>query len=352
MVKRICIFTNSLLSGGAEKQAVLLAKNLQKDHRVILMSYDKNTDPKFQKIIDENEIDVRYLNGNPLNKIMELYRLLRKERIEIIFTYLLKTNMLGGLIGAMAGVKKRIGGIRSSRIDQQKAGLQKLLQNSVNTLTVYNNKRAIRLLSEKGFDPTKAVYIPNCVHDIPSPVEREKKAPVVILSVGRFHHAKDYHTAIKAIALLREKNDGFVYRIIGYGQQEEQIRSWIKDYDADTYIDIVINPTDIEKYYLEADIYFLSSIFEGLSNTVLEAMSYSLPLVLTDVGDNDMLLKDRENGFMCQPGDHKAMSDGLEALLGSHEKRIAFGRKSYNRLVNTFSEDIFRQNYNRLIENL
>jgi glycosyltransferase involved in cell wall biosynthesis len=352
MVKRICIFSNTLLSGGAEKQAVLLAKNLQKDHRVILLSYDEKTDPKFQKIIDENEIDVRYLNGNPVAKILNLYQLLKKERIDIIFTYLLKTNLLGGIIGALAGVKSRIGGIRSSRIDPQKIGLQKLLQNSVNTLTVYNNKRAIKLLSEKGFDPTRAVYIPNCVHDIPSKVEREKKSSVIILSVGRFHHAKDYHTAIKAVALLHEKTDGFIYRIIGYGQQESQIRSWIKDYDAGAYIDIVINPSNIEKYYIDADIYFLSSIFEGLSNTVLEAMSYSLPLVLTDVGDNDLLLSNGMNGFMCDPGDHKAMSEALEELLNSHEKRLNYGRESYNRLVNTFSEDIFRQNYNRLIENL
>jgi glycosyltransferase involved in cell wall biosynthesis len=172
------------------------------------------------------------------------------------------------------------------------------------------------------------------------------------LSVGRFHHAKDYHTAIKAVALLHEKTDGFIYRIIGYGQQESQIRSWIKDYDAGAYIDIVINPSNIEKYYIDADIYFLSSIFEGLSNTVLEAMSYSLPLVLTDVGDNDLLLSNGMNGFMCDPGDHKAMSEALEELLNSHEKRLNYGRESYNRLVNTFSEDIFRQNYNRLIENL
>ena len=177
---------------------------------------------------------------------------------------------------------------------------------------------------------------------------RKQKNFITVLSVGRFHKAKDYETAIKAVSKIKYKN--FKYQIIGYGSLEKDIRNWIIEYSAQDCIELIINPDNINEYYRKADIYLQTSIFEGLSNTVLEAMSFSLPLVLTDVGDNDRLVVDGENGFLCDPGSVDAITKNLEVLFNSVKKRVDFGSRSYHLLKDNDSEEIFKKSYLKLIE--
>ena len=100
----ICIFTNTLLSGGAEKQAVLLAKVLNEKYNIFLVIYyGEKVEHKYLEIVKNNHIKTIYLYGNHLKRIFNLYKFLRREKIDIIFSYLLTTNFLGGLIGKIAG---------------------------------------------------------------------------------------------------------------------------------------------------------------------------------------------------------------------------------------------------------
>ena len=351
--KNICIFTNTLCSGGAEKQAVLLAKALNKKFNVWLVVYYGNQiEDKFLKIIEENGIKTKFLHGNHLTKLLSFFQFLKQERIDVIFSYLLTTNLIGGLIGKMAGVKKTIGGIRTSKLSKRKEFIQKFLQDHINDLTIYNNFKGLDLLAKSGFRSSKAKVILNCFEINTKERVRDKEELVTILSVGRFHEAKNYKTAIKAIYELRKKRTDFIYQIIGYGHLENDIRNWINDFNAQDFVEIIINPENIDKYYQNADVYLMTSIFEGLSNTVLEAMSFSLPLVLTDVGDNDRLVVNSENGYLCDVGDIKQICQKLELLVNDYNKRIEFGLNSYNMLKENYSYEKFQKNYFELIENL
>jgi len=123
-------------------------------------------------------------------------------------------------------------------------------------------------------------------------------------------------------------------------------------FDAAHYIYVVINPLTLNEYYEKADIYLMTSIFEGLSNTVLEAMSFSLPLVVTDVGDNDRLVGEKENGFLCNPKNSNQIADCLLDLCLAYEKRIQFGKRSYEILKENYSYEIFQKRYINFIEEL
>lgn len=352
-MKNICIFTNTLLNGGAEKQAMLLTKALNTKYKVwLIVYYGEKVEQKFNKIIDDNQIRAIFLLGSHTKKIYELYKFLKEEKISILFSYLLTTNFIGGVLGKYAGVNYTIGGIRSSKLAPRKEFLQKLIQNHINDKTIYNNNKGYKVLSSKGFCSSKAVVIPNCFELETIPLKREEHRSVKIISVGRFHIAKDYKTAIRAVSILRRYNNNFIYQIIGYGIEECNIRNWIDEFSAQDYIEIVINPENLNEYYKAADIYLMTSIFEGLSNTVMEAMSFSLPLIITDVGDNDMLVVDGENGYLCDVGDVIQISERLEVLLNSYEKRIKLGLKSYEILSKNYSYEKFQRNYFDFIENI
>ena len=351
--KNICIFSNTLLSGGAEKQAVLLTKALNEKYNVWLaVYYGDETEQKFLDILKENNLKTIFLNGSHLKRCFSFYKFLKRESVDIIFSYLLTTNLIAGLIGKIAGVNYVVGGIRNSEFSKKKLPLQKILQNYINNFTIYNNNRGFKELSLKGFRNERALIISNCFELTTEPIIRKKCEHITIISVGRFEKEKDYYTAIKAITFLKDKFKKFNYIIIGYGKFESQIHDWINKFKASDYIKIIINPVNLNEYYEKADIYLMTSLFEGLSNTVLEAMSFSLPLVITNIGDNDRLVSEGENGFLCSPKNSNQIAGRLLKLCLSYDMRIAFGKHSFEILKKNYSFGKFQKEYIEFIENI
>jgi len=353
VIKNVCIFTNTLLNGGAEKQAVLLAKALQgKYHVWLVVYYGDKKEQKFLDIIEKCNLKAIYLSGSHLKRFLSFYEFLRRESINIIFSYLLTTNLIGGLIGKIAGVKYTIGGIRNAELSKKKLALQRILQNYINDFAIYNNYCGYKELSFKGFKNKKALIIPNGFQLTNDQILRKKQSFITIISVGRFQEQKDYYTAINAVSRLRREFEKFIYIIIGYGRLENQIHDWVNRFNASDYIRVIINPQNLNDYYKKADIYLMTSIFEGLSNTVLEAMSFSLPLVITYVGDNDKLVVDGDNGFLCNPKNSNQIADCLLDLCSSYNKRIQFGKRSYGILKENYSYEKFQERYINFIEAL
>ena len=352
-MKSICVFSNTLMNSGAEKQAFLLNKTLNEIFNVWLVVYYGNRiEQKYLDIIKKHNLKAIFLSGSHLNRCVHFYKFLKRESIDIIFSYLLTTNFIGGLIGKIAGVKYTIGGIRNSELSKKKLFIQKILHNHINNFTIYNNNRGFKELSLKGFKNEKSLVISNCIDLIPEPILRIKRDHITILSVGRFEKPKDFYTSIKAVNFLRDKFQKFTYLIIGYGRLQNQIHEWIKSFNAADYIKVIINPKNLSEYYEMANIYLLTSRFEGLSNTVLEAMSFSLPLVVTDVGDNNKLVVDEVNGFLCDPQNSNQISGCLQKLCLSYERRIDFGKRSYELLKENYSNKDFKNRYTNFIDGL
>src|SRR5439155_7036114 len=81
-------------------------------------------------------------------------------------------------------------------------------------------------------------------------------------------------------------------------------------------------------------VYVNSSRFEGMSNTILEAMASRLPVVATAVGGNPELVRDGRTGYLVPPGDPASMADRLERLLGDPNLSAEMGREA-RRIVET-----------------
>ena len=111
----------------------------------------------------------------------------------------------------------------------------------------------------------------------------------------------------------------------------------------------MINPGNIPELLKNADIYLSTSLFEGTSNSIMEAMNWSLPIVATDVGDNYCLVSNHENGTLHKIGDIGAMAASLSALLDDVDLRIEYGMESNKRLEKYYSRQIFMANYLKLL---
>ena len=348
----IAIFVSTLGSGGAEKQAALLASVLSKHYNVhfVALYGDSETSDFVMSILKKSEVNVYPLVGSQSKKFNEYASILRSNNVVCSFNYLTKCDFWGAIIAKRCGVKKVYNGIRNSKLDGYKNFLEWISHNFIASGTIFNCYSGEKAFRRKGFRESKCITIPNCFPNISAPLEKTDKGIVRIITVARFHPQKDYETAIKTIALLKKTCKNFVFDLCGYGVLEEQIRGWVKQYDIEDVVEFHIHPNNIPELLRQADIYISTSLFEGTSNSIMEAMNWCLPVVCTNVGDNDKLVLEGENGYLTEIGDAEQLATKLKTLITDNELRQKMGLKSNWHLRENYSMEVFEERYLRVIQ--
>lgn len=348
-MKRVSILLSTIDSGGAEKQAVLLVSQLSKYTEVNLIvlygnhsEYKRNVD-----LLAESTVKVHKLIGNMLSKLRCIKSIIKESKTDVLLNYLTMPDFVGSLVGRMCGILV-YNGIRNSRMPKGKMLIEKIVHNLFATGTIYNCYSGADYFGNHGFRRKKNIVIPNCFPNIEETIIRPDHKVKTIITVGRFDPQKDYETLIKSVARL-SRND-FRLCIVGYGVLENQIRAWVKEYNIENKTDIYIKPNNVPELERNADIYISTSFFEGTSNSIMEALNWSLPVVATNVGDNDHLVIDGENGFLHPIGDVNGLSASLCLLLDSAKLRNQMGKMSNINLRENYSMEIFEKRYIDLIE--
>jgi glycosyltransferase involved in cell wall biosynthesis len=348
-MQKIAILVNTLESGGAEKQSIFLLNALKNDFQTyFVVFYGNRVDDRLIQLVDGDIDGLIRMQGNLFIKLVHLYKFLKSNQITHLFTYLTKPNFYGALIGHLAGIKHIYGSIRTSKLPCWKRVLEKISANHLSTATIFNSNAGERIFQKKGMRGT--IAIPNCFPNVSDPIQREQKAIPKIITIGRFVEDKDYSTAIKAIQKLKETNNNFFFQIVGYGPMENKIRNKIGQLNVAQNVQILINPNNIPELLGGADIYLSTSLFEGTSNSIMEAMNASLPIVATNVGDNDKLVSEGASGFLHDVGDYNAIARSLKVLVNDYKRRVEFGVESNNILRVNYSYKLFKNKYFKLIE--
>ncbi|MFW5891221.1 MAG: glycosyltransferase, partial [bacterium] len=221
----ICLFSQTLLPGGTEKQVVYLASSLKKRNFnvIIVVLYPDNIDKNYYKILNKYDIEIYELKGKSLYSFILLIRLLSKKKIDIIFTFLTLPGLIGAIAAKIARVNHIIGNIRSSYLPKSKLIINRLIHNCLNQYTIINNQSGLEKFSTNRFRSTKFILIRNSVESIPDYndiMKSDKNVIPIIISVGRFEKVKDYYSALHAIKLLANEEISFYYYILGYGSQK------------------------------------------------------------------------------------------------------------------------------------
>lgn len=347
----IAILIPTLKQGGAEKQATLLATALAKHHKVdlFLLYGDQDIAPQNSKLLEQSTVTLHRLQGGPFSKIGQLRRSLKSPKTDILFNYLTSCNVIGGITGRFAGVKRIYGGIRNARLEWSKMIVERFIHNHIATGTIYNCYSGAEYFSNKGFKQSKNIIIPNGFQDIAEPIIRTDREIKHIVTTGRFVPQKDYRTMLRTISKLKDIRQDFVMDIIGYGVEEANIRSWIEEYGVRDIVNLYIKPDNVQDIVRDADIYLSTSLFEGTSNSIMEAMNWSLPVVATDVGDNKYLVKNCENGYLHNIADADNIALSINKLLNDIEFRNQYGFNSHKILSSHFSMESFENRYLQLI---
>jgi glycosyltransferase involved in cell wall biosynthesis len=352
----IVIFCKTLLKGGAEKQALTLSKLLtEKGMNIILISWcGTHSDPSNLEFIRTNNLRFIGLKGSSIKKLSTFLKILKNEQISIVLSYLTNANFISGISKFFIKDLVSVGGIRTEKLPYYKYCFEKLIHNYLNDATVFNNFTGKEKLVQKGFNPSKIHVIHNTIQ-IPAD---ERIQPgndnINLISVCRFVKSKDFRTALSAFKkLLDNKPEKKIkYLIVGYGPLEHDIRQMVVNLNLQNNVEILINPPNVSGIFKKAHIYLSTSLYEGLSNSIMEAMVAGMPIVATDVGDNRYLIKDGINGFLVPCGNTDLIAEKLEYLVNTDDIRSDFGNNSRSIIEKEYSEEKFLENYSKLFSRM
>lgn len=349
MTKTIAIFVKNLTSGGAEKQAVLLAKSMTHDckvHFIVFNGY--RVHEKYLNMMDGTEVRVKMFYGSHWNRFTAFVKYLKEEKVDIIFSYLAAADMYASIAGRIVGCKI-FTSLRNSDISKGRQIAGRLMTNVLATGTISNCYSGKDTVVGYGFNAEKIHVIPNCFETIQPYTAKPNREVVDVITVGRFVAQKDYEVAIKSIAEVRKMGAKVHFTIVGWGKMEADIRQWVKQYDIEHNCNIYINPNNIPELLDNADIYVSTSWKEGTSNSIMEGLNANLPVVATDAGDNKYLVKDGHNGYICPIGDVRCIANRIYRLAMDKALREKFGAKGKEHLKTEYSMEVFRKHYMDII---
>lgn len=166
-------------------------------------------------------------------------------------------------------------------------------------------------------------------------IPRQTKTPAIV-TVGRLVPQKNQELLIRAIANIQSE---FKLIIVGDGPNFKELTALAETLSVDHRIEFVRQSVEIAKWFEQADIFALSSIYEGLPLSIIEAMSYSLPVVATDVGGVSELIDHGETGFLVSRNNDLLLAKYLEILINDSNLRSEFGTLAKQKYGQSFTAE-------------
>lgn len=349
--KTVSFLIPTLGQGGAEKQVRLIAKSLaNKGYDIVIITMIDNNDT-----IDHPAIKLFNL-GFKTGKIQislffKIFRLLRALNVDVLITFTYPANIAGRLLKLFLWNIRLITSIRSSNFGSNLRELSIKYTNWIDYKTVPNSHNvALKFLRENVISRDKCLVINNGLELENSPLNsiifseyiknRIGKYEFLWIAVGRFEVAKDYNNLVKACYILSSKCDiKWKLIIVGDGSLKNQINNMINDFSLNERIYLVGASNDILNLMANSNAFISSSLWEGSSNAVLEAMISQLPIVATNVGDNSLVLNSQSN-FIVSPGSPGDLAMSMIEMMNlSAEKRKIIGQLNYKYVIENYGLD-------------
>jgi sugar transferase (PEP-CTERM/EpsH1 system associated) len=166
---------------------------------------------------------------------------------------------------------------------------------------------------------------------------------LVVGTVGRLTPVKDQQLLLLALARLREVRadvfHGARFILVGDGPLRDSLEKQARELGLEDSLWFAGDRADVPELLQLMDVFVLPSLGEGISNTILEAMSSGLPVVATAVGGNLELVEPQERGALVPSGDVAALAEEIAALLGNEAEREKQGENARRWVNENFDWD-------------
>lgn len=355
------LFIIEATTGGAYSHVLYLLKNLSKNNFdiTVVLSPVRNHDQcaKDVEALKNAGINCELIPMQRKISIVEdlksfwaLYIYMKGRQFDILHTHSSKA----GIIGRICAVIYKINGIIYTPHCfhfQGKTGIKKLFFKKIEQyfakytdciISVSKSEEQI-VLSEKIIRSECNTTIFNAIdcNKQPELIDKNKirnkfginKDHKIIAGIGRLAAQKDWQTFILIAKEVLKKDQQVSFIIAGSGEDEKRIIKLIKKYCISSNVIMIGHYDNIDEIYGIADILLNTSLWEGLSYTILEAMYASVPIVATNIAGNTNVILHKENGFLFNPYDYQAGAAQILNLLYNKELCQKISDKAHKYVV-------------------
>ena len=356
-MKRLVFIIDKLSTGGAERVATAIANEICQiqEYEVYVITYAEKEDKEYylsEKVI---RYAIARTDYGRIRTIVYKYRTLKKLLKEInpycvCSLTIPKTNVV--LMSASGKRKYPI--ILSERNDPARFPIEKSMRIARKYMyekcdgMVFQTPGAKEYFSES--IQSKSAVIPNpLTAALPERFTGEREHKIV--NFCRIEPQKNLKMLINAFQIIAMDFQDYTLEIWGEGSQKEELQHYVKSIGLSGRILFHEYSGDIHNEIRKASLYVSSSDFEGISNSMLEAMAIGLPVICTDCppGGARATIEDGLNGSLVPVGDEKALAEAMRDLLGNQTKLEAYSERA-TELRKKLRADIIAQKWVDVIE--
>lgn len=346
---RIAFIANGLSYGGAEKMLVFVASELSKrGYQVAILNtceHTGNSQPIPESVVVyEAKITARNKKIKYLQRLLFCIRSARNFKAKVIIGFLFFPNLYSVLTGKVLHIPSII----SERADP-------FLENANNNTLDNILLKIVCSASGAVFQTDGAsMFYPEALRNrsavIPNPIAITKKYNSVeyakreniVVSLGRIdNQQKRLDVLIDAFEIFHTTHPGWQLHIYGGGPDKELIEKMIGEKHLGEYVLLKGVSQNSFEDISKGKIFAISSDYEGISNSLLEAMAVGMPVVSTDhsPGGARFLITSEENGLLTPMGDAPQFADAMSKFADSPEYASSCG-KNAEKVLHTYSPKI------------
>lgn len=349
-MKRIAIISHGLSNGGSERVASILANHFAEDGNEVLFIAVHSPEKEYK--LNDN---VTYVYVNPdgnrkavkmLRRIWRVDREIKDFRCDIVISFIINETILLNL-------KHQVPMIYSLRNDP--GNLKKKKGNWLMCQFAYSRAKSIVFQTNGArsfFAPrirNKGVVIGNpLTKDLP--YWNSGSHSKVIVTACRLNPQKNLRMLIEGFSKFHASHPEYRLKIYGSGPLETELKQYAGTLGVEDAVDFPGHSTDIHRIMSEAEIFALTSDYEGLSNSMLEALAIGVPTVCTDCppGGAAEYITSGQNGLLVPVGDADGLAKGLCTLANDEELRKRISREAIQ-IREFLNEDTVMEQWKKLL---
>lgn len=344
---KLLFFIHSLSGGGAERVTANLANYWAGNGWEITLVTVAQCSLDFHKLHPAVERISLNLAGDSCNvvvglwqnlrRVMGLRRVLRRMRPDVALGMMTNANVLLALAAFGLGIRA----VGSERVHPAQHPLSALWESLrrrtygwLHTVTALTSESACWLKVHT--NARRVPVIPNAA-PWPLPVQEPRVSPEsvcpfgrkLLLGVGRLEEQKGFDWLLEAFAGLVHKHPDWDLVVLGEGPLRTVIERQVQTAGLGKRVFLPGQVGNVGEWYDRADLYVMSSRFEGFPNTLAEALAHGLPAVSfdCDTGPRD-IIRHEVDGLLVAPGEMASLAAALDRLMGDAALRQRFAQRA------------------------
>lgn len=322
----------SLGIGGAERVLSILSTPFADEYNDVEILTWRNGPVlyNFDSRVKITSIKEQSKSNNILRQMLWFRQYVRKSRPNLILSFLAQFNMLTLTSLLLTDVKIVV----AERIDPSKFKKGRILRfvrdllylKAVGILTqTQSGKNYFNSILRK---KTEVIYNPIILEDDIIGAWNINSADKIIISAARLVGQKNQKMLIETFSRLHEIHQDYKLIIFGEGDEREHLENLISVKNLDGVVLLPGSTKQLWNEMLKSRMFVLSSNYEGMSNSLIEAMCLGLPCISTKVSGSVDLIKDGNNGLLVDIKNSQELYEAMMQLVEDDKKSVSIGKNA------------------------